>query len=156
MVRTTLALLLAGCAGSGKSTETPKDVAPAPDPVTVAPAPAPAPAVTQTPQELYDACSARVEQPQADAECKTDADCAVAGCDKEVCTTTAAAATVMTTCEERLCFKVLDACGCHEGHCSWTLKAEVPASQVPPNPLPSSLPPTGTPDKGGEKEAPKP
>jgi eight-cysteine-cluster-containing protein len=150
MVRTLIALVLVGCAGTGKSDpETPKDGAVEnPDPV---PAPEPpTPVATQTPQQLYDECSSRVEQPQNDGECKTDADCAPTGCGGEVCTTAAEKANVVTTCEDRLCFKVLDTCGCHEGHCSWTLKAEVPAGQVPSNPLPSSLPPTG-PAPGGDK-----
>ncbi|MEQ1567284.1 MAG: hypothetical protein ABMA64_16705 [Myxococcota bacterium] len=154
MFRSLVALTLIGCAGPGKSTETPTDApVDAPDPV---PAPAePAPVATQTPQALYDECVGRVEQPQADAECKVDADCAPAGCGNEVCTTAAEKANVMTTCEDKLCFKVLDTCGCHDGHCTWTLKAEVPAAQIPVNPLPSSLPPTPPPpaEKGKADKA---
>jgi eight-cysteine-cluster-containing protein len=81
----------------------------------------------KTPQELYAECKDRVEGPETAGECKTDADCARAGCGQEVCTTGKMAAEVMTTCEMRLCFDVLDTCGCHDGVCSWALKAEVPS-----------------------------
>lgn len=94
-----------------------------------------------TPASLYAECEQRVENPQAAGECTADADCAKAGCGSEVCTTMAAAAQVMTTCEDKLCFKVLDTCGCHDGQCTWTLKDEVPALQeVRPAPLPTRLP----------------
>jgi eight-cysteine-cluster-containing protein len=139
------ALVVAGCTGNGKAPETPKDgaVDPAPAPVPTAVPPAP----VQTPQELYAACMERVENPQADGECKTDADCATTGCGGEVCSTVANKPNVTTTCEDKLCFKVLDVCGCHEGHCTWTLKAEAPKA-----PMPSGLPMTA-PDNKGEKAA---
>ncbi|MEQ1507437.1 MAG: hypothetical protein ABMB14_34730, partial [Myxococcota bacterium] len=89
--------------------------------------PTPAPVPVATPQGLYDECRERVENPQKDDECKADADCATAGCGNEVCTTGGEKANVMTTCEDKQCFKVLETCGCHEGECTWTLKSEVPA-----------------------------
>lgn len=155
MARTWMAVLVlaVGCGGNAKNN--PKNdgaEAPAPEP---APAPAPPPPPVPTPAALYAECEARVEGAQKDGECTTDADCATAGCSGEVCTTTAEAANVMTACEDKLCFKVLDACGCHEGRCTWTLKAEVPESQVPVAPanrLPSSLPPTKAPADGEEKK----
>lgn len=157
MVRTMLALLVlgVGCGGNAKNnpkTDGAEQPVPAPEP-----APAPPPEPVATPQALYDECRERVEGVQKADECKTDADCATAGCGSEVCTTTAEAANVMTACEDKLCFKILDVCGCHDGQCTWTLKAEVPASQVPVAPsnrLPSSLPPTKAPAEGeGEKKA---
>ncbi len=84
----------------------------------------------RTPAEMYAECRDRVEGPEQAGECTTDADCAQAGCGQEVCTTGKMAAEVMTTCEMRLCFEVLDTCGCREGTCSWALKAEAP----PPRP----------------------
>ena len=159
MVRTILVLAAVGCAGKNTPEGTKDDPveqptpAPAPAPAPTAD-PAPAPASGGTPQSLYAECTDRVELPQKAAECKADADCATSGCGNEVCTTAAEKANVVTTCEDRLCFKVLDACGCHDGLCSWSLKAEVPESQVPVSPLPSSLPPTGAPAE--PKPAPKP
>jgi len=70
----------------------------------------------------YAACRARVEEPEADGECTTDADCAVAGCSGEICTTAAAVGELMSTCEVDPCFAVLDHCGCQAGRCSWSLK----------------------------------
>ena len=67
------------------------------------------------PAELYADCQERLENPQKDEECKTDADCGTAGCGNEVCTTAAEKGNINTTCEDKLCFKILDACGCHEG-----------------------------------------
>lgn len=121
--------------------------APAPEPV-----PEPAPTAPPTPQSLYEECKERVEsRNQAPGECKADADCKTAGCGAETCTTAADAANIMSTCEDKLCFKVLDTCGCHEGMCTWTLKAEVPAlPMTPPAPLPPNrLPPTPPPPAGG-------
>ena len=144
------ALLALGCDGAKKNSpnadDVPTDVAP---PVQVDAEPAPAPAERATPTALYEQCHDRLELPEAAGECTTDADCGSVGCGKEVCTTTKAGAEVMSTCEDRPCFKVLDACGCHEGKCTWTLKAEAPATA----PLPASLPPTtGTP--AGDAPAP--
>ena len=155
MKRTMLAMLLIwGCGGNAKNTpDSQADGTPEPVPAPKAePAPAPEPApLGVTPQSLYEECRERIENPQTEGECQTDADCKTAGCGGEVCTTVAEAANVMTTCEDRLCFSVLDACGCHEGQCTWTLKDQVPEGKVlvpapgggqPGNALPPSLPPT--------------
>ncbi|MFT4626120.1 MAG: eight-cysteine-cluster-containing protein [Myxococcota bacterium] len=140
----TTLLLLAACGG----TEATPEPAPEPEP---APAPAPEPAPKATPQSLYEECGDRVEKPQAADECTTDDDCAKGGASLEVCTTTAGAADLMTTAEVKACFAVLDACGCHEGQCTWTLKDEVPAGggnrrrgKAKPNGKPGMLPPTGS------------
>ncbi len=151
---TALAALLAlGCDGGKKQNPDAGDVANAPVDVAAPIAePAPPPPVDRaTPTALYDQCHDRLELPEAAGECTTDADCGSVGCGKEVCTTTKAGAEVMSTCEDRPCFKVLDACGCHDGKCTWTLKAEAPAAA----PLPASLPPTtGMPS--GDAPAPAP
>lgn len=68
-------------------------------------------------------CRQRVEGPEADGECTTDADCATGGCSGEVCAPAAAIGELMTTCEVQPCFELLDRCGCHDGRCTWTLKA---------------------------------
>ena len=73
------------------------------------------------PAALYAACRDRVEGPEQDGECTTDDDCAAAGCSGEVCLAAARAEGLTTTCEVLPCFAVLDACGCHEGRCTWTL-----------------------------------
>ncbi len=73
------------------------------------------------PKVLYADCKERVEGPEADGECTADADCTRAGCAQEVCLPAAQAAELMTTCEDKLCYQALDACGCHEGRCTWTL-----------------------------------
>jgi eight-cysteine-cluster-containing protein len=86
-----------------------------------------APPAPPSPEELYAMCEARVEEPRVDGECVSDEDCATAGCAGEVCTTTAGAADVMTTCENKLCFSILDTCGCIDGQCSWSIKDAVPA-----------------------------
>jgi eight-cysteine-cluster-containing protein len=78
-----------------------------------------------------------VEGAEAPAECTSDADCATAGCSGEVCTTVAEAAGVMSTCEVKPCFSILDRCGCVDGRCSWSIKAAAP----PPVQRPISLPP---------------
>ena len=88
-------------------------------------------------QALYASCKDRVELPAGPGECQSDADCARAGCGKEVCTTAKAAPAVMTACDDQPCFQVLDSCGCHDGQCSWTLQASAPAPR-----LPASLPPS--------------
>jgi len=78
-----------------------------------------------TPTALYLQCRERVEKPEADGECKTAADCGASGCGGEVCAANVHGA-IMSTCEVRGCFAVLDSCGCVEGKCQWSLKAEVP------------------------------
>ncbi|MEN0062484.1 MAG: eight-cysteine-cluster domain-containing protein [Myxococcota bacterium] len=97
--------------------EAPEAPAPAPVPEPVA-APEPAP---MSPEALYASCEVRVEQPQSAGECTTDADCQRSGCSSEVCTSAKMAGEVMTTCEIQPCFAVLDACGCHDGQCTWTV-----------------------------------
>lgn len=82
-----------------------------------------------SPEELYETCKDRVEQPEQDGECTTDDECARSGCGREVCTTLTAAREIMTTCEKRMCFDALDQCGCNDGRCSWSLKA---AEEMPP------------------------
>jgi len=113
-----------------------------------------------SPEELYAMCEARVEEPRVDGECTSDADCGTAGCAGEVCTTKAATADVMTTCENKICFSILDTCGCVDGQCSWSIKAAVPPEATPILPpvngrpagaLGSSLP-AGDPPEDAEQE----
>ncbi|HHO52113.1 MAG TPA: hypothetical protein ENK18_14870, partial [Deltaproteobacteria bacterium] len=141
LVLTALLLAIGGC-NAKNAPNTPEPAAPepaAPEPAEPEPAePEPEPAAT--PASLYQACMDRVEQPEAAAECTTDEDCQKAGCSQEVCTTAVAAAEINTACDIQPCFSILDACGCTEGTCSWTLKEELPAGKAPANPLPSSLP----------------
>lgn len=85
-----------------------------------------------TPQELFASCEGRVEQPEQDGECASDGDCVRAGCSSEVCTSRPSAADIMTTCEILPCFDVLDACGCVQGRCRWSLKAAIPSPALPP------------------------
>ena len=77
-------------------------------------------------EQLYAACRDRVEGAQVPGECLADTDCAPAGCSQEVCVPAAKAPDVVTTCEILPCFSVLDACGCHDAQCSWTLKEPAP------------------------------
>jgi eight-cysteine-cluster-containing protein len=115
---------------------TPTD--PAVPPVTPPP---PAPMVdgaTADPKSAYARLRTRVEEPEKAGECKVDADCARAGCGSEVCTATASVSSVVTTCEVLPLFSALDACGCHEGSCTWTLKAAPLGLQ--PITLPGDLP----------------
>lgn len=130
-----LVLFAAACARNG-STEVPT---PPPDtPAQRVPPPADAaPPTASTPAELYAECYERVEMPQTDGECTTDADCVRAGCGSEICTTATAAEGLMSTCEDRPCFHVLDTCGCHEGRCTWTLHDEMPE---PPGLVPVPAP----------------
>ena len=90
------------------------------------------PVEARTPEELYEACRDRVELPEEDGECETDEDCTRAGCGQEVCTTVAAAEDLMSSCEMRPCFEILDTCGCNEGRCTWSIKDEVPAREGRP------------------------
>lgn len=108
--------LLVACSGSP-----PAPVAPTPVPVD-----APAPAVPPAPIDaaaMYAECRTRVEEPEADSECTSDADCVSTGCSGEVCTTRSVGLDLATTCEVLDCFDVLDACGCHGGRCTWTTRA---------------------------------
>ncbi len=79
-----------------------------------------------TVEALYQQCLERVEGREADNECTADTDCIAAGCSTEICTTKAAAEGLMSTCENRPCFAVLDSCGCDQGRCQWSLKSAVP------------------------------
>jgi eight-cysteine-cluster-containing protein len=106
----------------------PKAAQGVPTPASKALTPAPA-RVAPTPQDLYAQCEGRVEGTEVDGECVSDDDCASAGCGGEVCTTAAAAAGLTTTCEARLCFQVLDRCGCSEGRCRWSLTEAAPTLQ---------------------------
>ena len=81
----------------------------------------------------YEKCRDRVEGPEKDGECATDADCVRAGCSSEVCVPRSASADVMTTCEILPCFRVLDDCTCREQRCTWTLGE---AKALPPVKLP--------------------
>ena len=89
------------------------------------------------PSDLYQQCRERVEGRQRAGECVTDADCVASGCSGEVCLARADADGLVTTCEILPCFAVLDACGCIEGTCSWS----VGAAPSPPRSVPVPLPP---------------
>lgn len=125
--------LIAGCTSS----HTPEPAEPVanvepPEQVGAAPVPSDSSDVAApTPASLYGLCRARVEGPEAPAECTTDAECGRTGCSQEVCAPIAKAGDVMTTCEILPCFRALDTCGCQEGVCSWSLKTELPG----PGPL---------------------
>lgn len=98
------------------------------------------------PQALYGQCRERVEGPEAQGECATDADCARGGCSQEVCATPASLAGMMSTCEVLPCFQVLQDCGCHDGRCTWTVAAPAADPQAPPPvvlPTRDQLPGTG-------------
>ena len=79
------------------------------------------------PQSLYDGCRDRVEGTETDHECAQDADCVKTGCSSELCIAKSAAEGVMSTCEVRTCFQVLESCTCQEGHCRWVVGARKPA-----------------------------
>lgn len=121
---------------SPAATPAPPLPAPGGDPAAAAPptvAPS-SPPMSSVPPGLSDGSAyarlrGRVEEPEKAGECKVDADCAAAGCSHEVCTTTAGGATIMSTCEVLPLFSQLDACGCHDGACTWTLKAGGPNLQ---------------------------
>lgn len=146
-------LAVSGCKKAEPTPDAPPlSPPPAAAPVAVdAPAAGPPPTTktaTTTAAELYGACRERVERPEKDGECASDADCVASGCSQELCTSKAAAAEgLMSTCEMRPCFKVLDACGCVEGRCSWSLKELAPGEAALPgmgNPIPlpaGSVPP---------------
>ncbi|RME20765.1 MAG: hypothetical protein D6798_19730 [Deltaproteobacteria bacterium] len=92
-------------------------------------------AAPHDPAALYAQCRQRVEEPEADGECVTDGDCAVGGCSGEVCAPARALEGRMGSCEVLPCFSVLDRCGCVEGRCSWTIKANTrvgPRIALPP------------------------
>jgi eight-cysteine-cluster-containing protein len=103
-----------------------------------------------TPAALYAACEERVEGPQAADECSVDADCAAGGASGEICTTTEAVGELISTAEKRMCFAVLDTCGCTGGRCTWTLLDALPVGTVFPQ-VPGALPSSGgmLPQTGG-------
>lgn len=138
MLRVLVLLLAAGCATNSANGEPPKPPTPAEQPADIPPPPPPLSSQENaTPASLYAECKDRVEQPQTEGECTKDEDCATGGCGQEVCTTAVAAAELMTTCEARLCFQVLDTCGCNDGVCSWSLKDEIPqGADLKPAPAP--------------------
>lgn len=80
------------------------------------------------PRSLYEGCRERVEGTEADGECAADADCVKTGCSSELCIAKSAAAGVMSTCEVRTCFQVLESCTCQGGHCRWVVGARRPAT----------------------------
>ncbi len=94
-----------------------------------------------TPADLYASCEQRVELPQSDEECASDDDCGAGGASGEICTTAAAVPELMSTAENRMCFAVLDTCGCNEGRCTWSLLDSLPTGSAPPG-GPLMLPPT--------------
>ncbi len=143
MVRSIVAAgwLLVACKNGGADGPAAGAEPKSPAPVSAPPPSAPVAAPLE-PKSLYAECHDRLELPQGEGECKADTDCAVSGCGKEVCTTVKGATDLMTTCENKPCFTVVENCGCHAGACTWNLKAEMPA--VPP-PLPRSLPSAGPP-----------
>ena len=120
-----------------------------------APADAP-PLPLPSPEELYATCEARVEGPSVEGECASDADCGTAGCAAEVCTTRTAAADVTTTCENKLCFSILDTCGCVDGQCSWSIKDAVPPEALPVRPPIDGKPALGSSLPSGPPVAPDP
>ena len=90
---------------------------------TQAPAPAPVPVPVAAPAPAWEeSCRARVEGASTAGECATDGECATAGCSAEVCVARVRVADVMTACEVQPCFAALEACGCHAGLCTWTIR----------------------------------
>ncbi len=130
-----------GCSGTRSAADLPATEAPPAAPAAVEPvggapvardgAPVDAPSanpvgVPLTPAALYEGCRDRVEGPETAGECTTDADCAKVGCSQEMCIAARNAGDVMTTCEVLPCFRALDTCGCREGTCGWSVRAELP------------------------------
>lgn len=77
-----------------------------------------------TPENLQPPQNNSPQQPNAG--CASDSGCAVGGCSGQVCTTSARAQNLITTCEYRAeydCYK-LTSCGCVEGKCSWKENSE--------------------------------
>jgi eight-cysteine-cluster-containing protein len=137
-------LTILGCSGARTTPAAPEaSPAPTPAPEQVGSAPVPTagegtlvsapgggePASAEparTPADLYAACRDRIEGPETDGECKSDADCVRAGCSQEVCAPSALAPEIVTTCEMLPCFKAVEACGCHDGRCTWTVREALP------------------------------
>jgi len=82
--------------------------------------------IVDSPMGLYGSCAGRVEGEESAGECKVDRDCAKAGCANEVCVTTANARKVMSTCDNKPCYEILDECGCQEGKCRWSVLDSLP------------------------------
>ncbi len=100
------------------------------DPVVAAPAiEVPAAEPPSSSGDLLAACHDRMELPEADGECRSDADCGTIGCGGEVCAK-AGTTGLMFTCEDRPCFHVVEGCGCHDGRCTWSLKEGVPERRM--------------------------
>ncbi len=155
MIRVLLATGLLAMAGCKNGHAEAPGAAPggAKGPETHAPAPAAGGSPTVgDPATLYAECRDRLESPESPNECAADADCASAGCGKEVCTTSKAAAELVSTCEDKPCFHVVEACGCRAGACTWNVKAAMPA----PAPLPRSIPSNGPSPVGSPAPAPAP
>jgi eight-cysteine-cluster-containing protein len=93
----------------------------------------PLPVDSPPPQALYDQCRTRLEGREVDGECAVDADCGRAGCSQEVCVPAAKKADVITTCEILPCFGAVEDCGCHEGRCTWKVRATLdpPVPRLP-------------------------
>lgn len=125
-------LLALGCARR----EVPSDPPPASTEVAPVEATAGDPPPLSDPETLYTQCRERVESPEADGECASDADCVAAGCSGEVCLPKTAAEGLMTSCEVRLCYSVLQSCGCRAGRCAWTLGREKLDKKLVPRPGP--------------------
>lgn len=102
--------------------------------------------------ELYEGCRERVEWIETPGECSSDEDCTRGGCNREVCAPSAGIAEVMTTCEIRLCYHALDACGCVDGVCQWALHpdgTEVPVWPFKGRPSPPDEAPEPAPEPSG-------
>jgi len=76
--------------------------------------------VSADPMAAYEKYRDRLEGQEAAGECASDSDCAPAGCSKEVCAP--AGSEINTTCEVLPVYTVLDACGCVETKCQWSIK----------------------------------
>ncbi|MEM6927645.1 MAG: hypothetical protein AAF602_12000 [Myxococcota bacterium] len=120
---------LAACSAKPGAPAAPDTPVPGPAPV-AEPAPAPAPTPTPVaadPAALYAECRDRVESPQSSGECEADGDCQTSGCSNELCIAKSAGQ-MMSACDMRPCFEVLEACGCHDGQCTWTVADAAPSS----------------------------
>jgi eight-cysteine-cluster-containing protein len=126
--RTLWILLLAACAQRPSTVAVAPEAAPAErEPVAAAPGSGSGFAGAFDPQSLYEGCRDRVEGTETDGECTADADCVKTGCSSELCIAKSAAAGVMSTCEVRTCFQVLESCACQQGHCRWVVGTRKPA-----------------------------
>lgn len=76
--------------------------------------------VSADPAAAFEKYRDRLEGQEAAGECSADSECAPAGCSQEVCMP--AGAEVTTTCEVLPVYTILDACGCVDTKCQWSLK----------------------------------